>query len=137
MSAAWPKKLKHAVPAPLRRWLRRRWHGAIFSGDFLSWAEARAVSGGYDADVIFGRTLTAARAVRDGRAAWERDTVLFHEPAAHPPLLDALRAAAAALVAGDGGIDYSAHLQRGDEPTQGWGIGPSGGLGPGWGVSHG
>ncbi len=95
MSAAWKKLLKRAVPAPMRRWLRRRWHGAIFSGDFPSWTEARVASGGYDADVIFERTLAAARAVRDGRAAWERDTVLFHEPAAHQPLLDALRPAAA------------------------------------------
>jgi putative methyltransferase (TIGR04325 family) len=96
MSVAWSKKLKHAVPAPLRRWLRRRWHGAIFSGDFSSWADAREASDGYDAEVIFERTVAAARAVRDGRAAWERDTVLFHTPAAHPPLLDALRACAAA-----------------------------------------
>lgn len=94
MSAAWPKKIKHAVPAPVRRWLRRRWYGAIFSGDFPSWAAARAASGGYDAEVIFARTIAAARAVRDGRAAWERDTVLFHEPAAHAPLLEALRAVA-------------------------------------------
>ena len=53
------------------------------------------------------------------------------------PVVGGAGAAAAALVAGDGGIDYSAHLQLGDEPAQGWGIGPSGGLGPGWGVSHG
>ena len=96
MNPAWPGKIKNAVPRALRQWLRRRWHGAVFSGDFSSWAEARAASGGYDADVIFEKTLTAARAVRDGRAAWERDTVLFHEPVCHQPLLDALRHAAGA-----------------------------------------
>ncbi|MDP3069242.1 MAG: methyltransferase, TIGR04325 family [Opitutaceae bacterium] len=84
------------MPAPLRRWLLRRWHGAIFSGDFSSWAAARRASGGYDAEVIFERTLAAARAVRDGHATWERDTVLFHAPAVHQPLLDALRVSAAA-----------------------------------------
>lgn len=70
--------------------------GAVFSGDYPSWAAARAASRGYDDEVIFEKTLEAARAVREGRAVWERDTVLFHEPSYHQPLLEALRHAAAA-----------------------------------------
>jgi putative methyltransferase (TIGR04325 family) len=74
----------------------RRWRGrGIYYGDYASWAAARADSAGYDDDGILEKTLAAARAVRDGRAAWERDSVLFSEPAANAPVLAALRRAAA------------------------------------------
>ena len=87
--------LKHLVPPAwrprVRRWLRR----PIYRGDYASWAQARAASRGYDDPAIFEKALAATRAVRDGRAAWERDTVLFPEPACNEPLLAALRRAAA------------------------------------------
>jgi putative methyltransferase (TIGR04325 family) len=88
--------IKAVMPRPWQR-LARRWiAGAVYEGDYSSWAEAAAVSSGYDADLIFQRTLEAARAVRDGRATWERDTVLFHEPVCHEPLMRQLRRIATA-----------------------------------------
>lgn len=90
-------RFRRLILSPLRRcrsWLRRITGTRIYLGDFVSWAEARAVAGGYDSPLILAKTVAAARAVRDGRAAWERDTVLFSEPEPNAPLLAALLAAA-------------------------------------------
>lgn len=84
------------TPGPVRTWLRRHFGARTFRGDYRTWTEACARSGGYDADSILERAIIATRAVRNGYAAWERDTVLFQEEAAHRPLLETLRAAAAA-----------------------------------------
>lgn len=83
------------LPTTMRRWLRYWTQRRIFSGDFNSWSEARANARGYDDPVIIAKAIAAAHAVRDGRAAFERDTVLFTEPAAHKPLLTALHHVAA------------------------------------------
>jgi putative methyltransferase (TIGR04325 family) len=88
--------LRSLVPAAVRRPVRRLRGRGIYTGDYASWAAARAASGGYEDAVIFEKTLAAARAVRDGDAAWERDTVLFTAPSCNAPLLEALRRAAAA-----------------------------------------
>ncbi len=94
MSASWRNLAKHVVPAPVRRawrrWRAPRW----FSGDFATWAEARACTAGYDAEAVLQRAVDAAREVRAGRAAWERDGTTFATPALHQPLLAALQAAA-------------------------------------------
>jgi len=88
--------MKALVPRSWRRRLRRLGAQPVYTGRYSSWAEAAAASRGYADEGIFEKTLAAARAVRDGRAAWERDTVLFASPAANAPLLAALRLAAAA-----------------------------------------
>lgn len=44
---------------------------------FSSWAEAAARTSGYDAQAIFDKAVHAAGLVRDGQAAFERDTVTF------------------------------------------------------------
>jgi putative methyltransferase (TIGR04325 family) len=84
------------APPALRRLIRRVRAQGGYAGDYRSWAVARAASRGYDAPAIFEKTLAAARAVRDGQAAWERDSVTFAEPAAQWPLLACLLRAAAA-----------------------------------------
>ena len=84
------------TPPMLRRLVRRMRSRCGFSGDYASWAEAHAASAGYDVPAILEKTMVAARAVRDGRAAWERDSVTFAEPAAHWPLLACLLCAATA-----------------------------------------
>lgn len=48
-----------------------------FSRQLTSWDDAVARSIGYDSDVILSRVLGASRQVRDGVAAYERDSVLF------------------------------------------------------------
>jgi len=95
MKLRWTQALRKIVPKAWRRWLGRRLYGVVYTGDFHSWGEARAASEGYDAGVILDRTVVAARAVRAGQGQWERDTVVFHAPAVHAPLLAALRRAAA------------------------------------------
>jgi len=78
------------LPRPLRRWLTR--HQRLrFTGPYPDWAAARAASSGYDAPEILQRIATAAREVAAGRAAYERDTVLFTEPHADPFLLGAIQ----------------------------------------------
>lgn len=80
-------------PGLVRAWRRRR--GTRFTGRYENWAAARAASSGYDDSAIFERALGAARAVRDGRAMWERDSVLFHSPEANWPVLAGLLRSAA------------------------------------------
>lgn len=121
--ARWPEPAEHPACRGLwqranarRPWLRRarralRWaklpglrarvRGALgwrwFEGDFASWAEARAAAGGgYDAGEIVERVLAATRAVRDGRAAFERDGVAFPRRIGEDGLVAALRTVAAA-----------------------------------------
>jgi len=87
---------KAVVPAPFRRAARALFGWRWFEGDHATWAEALAVCGGYDDAAIVERVLAATIAVRDGRAAFERDGVLFGEPVPEPGLLAALRKAAVA-----------------------------------------
>ncbi len=87
---------KAVTPSPARAWLRRHFGPRPFRGDYRTWAEARARSGGYDGDHILERAVIATRTVHHGYAAWERDTVLFQEESCNQPLLEALRTAAAA-----------------------------------------
>ena len=88
--------VRSVVPAAWRRWWRHRFGWRWFEGDYAEWAAARAASAGYNDAAVLQRTLAAARAVRSGRAAWERDGVTFAEPAVHAPLLATLRVIAAA-----------------------------------------
>ena len=68
----------------------------VHRGDvYPDWQSAREASGGYATEEIFIKTRNAARAVRDGKALWERDSVCFHHEEYHFPLLAALMSAAA------------------------------------------
>lgn len=67
-----------------------------FEGDFTSWSEAKAVCSGYDEPVILDKTRAAIAAVRDGVAAYERDSVLFDRPERPYPLIACLLATALA-----------------------------------------
>jgi putative methyltransferase (TIGR04325 family) len=68
----------------------------VFSGNYDSWAEARAASVGYDDASVLAKVVAATRDVSAGRAAWERDGVTFAEPAVNPDLLAVLREIAGA-----------------------------------------
>lgn len=91
MNRSW----RDLVPAPFRRWWRGRFAWRWFHGDFATWAEARAQSRGYGEAAGFERVVAAARAVRSGHAAWDRDGIVFAEPRLHEPLVGALRRVAA------------------------------------------
>lgn len=61
-----------------------------FFGDYTSWEEALANSTGYDSDVILNKVKNALLQVRDGKAAYERDSVLFDRIEYSFPVLAAL-----------------------------------------------
>lgn len=67
----------------------------VFSGNYATWEDAASQCAGYDSDVIFERTKTAALAVKQGQALFERDSVLFHEEIYAWQMLSCLNAVAA------------------------------------------
>jgi putative methyltransferase (TIGR04325 family) len=79
------------VPSALRRKLRVLTGWRWFRGEYASWAEARQASAGYEDEAVLARVLEATLAVRDGRARFERDSVLFHEADPDRPLMAVLR----------------------------------------------
>jgi putative methyltransferase (TIGR04325 family) len=85
-----PGAWKRWLPEPFRRWWRARFGWRWFHGDYGSWAEACAVAEGYTDPGKAARIISAARAVRAGRAVWDRDGMLFHATVWHGPLLEAL-----------------------------------------------
>lgn len=60
------------------------------SGDYHSWDEALAASTGYDSEVILEKTRTSLLKVKNNKAAYERDSVLFDEIMYAWPLLAGL-----------------------------------------------
>ena len=91
------KLLKDWLPPVVLRLLQRRYAQAAvrWDGDYPDWQSAAAASGGYDHEAIFSKVCEGARAVRDGRALWERDSVLFYHEEYRLPLLSCLTAVAA------------------------------------------
>ena len=94
MRATWNSWLRARLLAWRPIWWRRRFGWRWLEGDYADWAAARAAGRGYDHETELARVLTAARTVRRGEASWDRDGFLFATPAAHEPLLAALRAIA-------------------------------------------
>ncbi len=64
-------------------------------GDFASWQEAASHSSGYDAEIILEKTKDALLKVKNGEAAYERDSLLFDRAEYSWPLLAGLAWAAA------------------------------------------
>ncbi len=76
-----PSFLRRVAPPALVKWAGRlsgRSHR--FDPVPQSWAAATARATGYDTEVILQRVTHATREVVAGRAAFERDSVLFAEP---------------------------------------------------------
>jgi len=82
-----------------RKWARR---GIRFVGPYPDWERARAVSLGYDADLILEKVSAAQDKVISGEAAYERDSVLFEKIDYPFPLLAGLLRAASE---GDGSLN--------------------------------
>lgn len=84
------------VPPAILQWLRRATGRAtVFSGPLPSWDRASADASGYGTPQVLERVAEAARAVRDGRAAYERDGVLMDRVEYSFPVLATLLLAAA------------------------------------------
>lgn len=83
------RKLKHmkspAMPACTDVWQE----------GFADWESACAAAGGHDAEGVFAKVYQASCAVRDGKAVYERDSVLFKAIEYSWPLLACLMWAAA------------------------------------------
>jgi putative methyltransferase (TIGR04325 family) len=67
-------------PALLRVLRKMRREGRVtFEGPFATWDEAMRMSSGYDSQQILDKVLAATVKVKNGQAAYERDSVLFDE----------------------------------------------------------
>jgi len=61
-----------------------------WKGDYKSWQEAQKLSSGYDNSLILQKVKLALDKVKNGKAAYERDSVLFDQIHYSWPLLSAL-----------------------------------------------
>jgi putative methyltransferase (TIGR04325 family) len=61
-----------------------------FFGNYSSWEEARDDADGYDSDIILNKVKESLLQVKEGKAVYERDSVLFHKVQYSFPLLTAL-----------------------------------------------
>ena len=86
-----------SIPPELRYFLRRKFRSATtFDDSFGDWGRAEKAAIGYDSEMIVQRVLSGITAVRDGSAAYERDSVTFPHPEYSWPVLAGLMWAAAA-----------------------------------------
>ena len=74
--------VRKEAPAPERN--------NVWQEGYSDWQSACAASGGYDSDAIFAKVRDASRKVRDGKAVYERDSVLFDHIEYSWPLLAGL-----------------------------------------------
>lgn len=65
-------------------------NGIGWTGDYSSWQQARQQCLGYEADNILEKVKDAVLKVKNGEAAYERDSVIFDEVEYSFPLLSAL-----------------------------------------------
>lgn len=90
------KKIARLLPSSLitavvrMRNKKYGWHG-----DFRSWKDAQAASSGYDTDVIIEKVKTATQQVIEGKAVFERDSMLFYQEDYSWPLITAFMTIAA------------------------------------------
>ena len=75
-----------------RYWKRWGWFG-----DFPNWQAAQATCGGYDSNEIIEKVRASALKVKNGEAAFERDSVLFFEEENDKNLLKCLENVANSL----------------------------------------
>jgi putative methyltransferase (TIGR04325 family) len=61
-----------------------------FSGNFKTWQEASRHTSGYNTETILNKVVEASLKVRNGAAAYERDSVVFHEIEYSWPVLSAI-----------------------------------------------
>jgi putative methyltransferase (TIGR04325 family) len=91
--------LKYLMPPFLNKAYRKvKPHykkASMWKGNYSSWADAQKDCVGYDAPLILEKTKTAILKVKNGEAAFERDTILFADPEYNWPVLSTLLKTAA------------------------------------------
>ena len=83
-------KLLFFIPSSLLVLYQKYWKKSGWFGHYPSWQAAKEDCDGYDSSAITARVVEATRQVRDGKAAFERDSVLFFEEEFDEPLLTIL-----------------------------------------------
>ena len=83
-------KLLFFIPPSFLVLYQKYWKKSGWFGDYPSWQAAEKDCDGYDSAAITARVIVATRQVRDGKAAFERDSVLFFEEALDTSLLNIL-----------------------------------------------
>ena len=83
-------KLLFFIPSSLLVLYQKYWKKSGWFGHYASWQAAQKDCDGYDSTAITARVVEATRQVRDGKAAFERDSVLFFEEELDIPLLTIL-----------------------------------------------
>jgi putative methyltransferase (TIGR04325 family) len=102
---------KRLVPPLVLERLKPLLPGTIhFSGTYPSWAVASARASGYDAALILERVREATLKVRDGKARYERDSVLFDEVQHSFPVLAGLLRVASENAGRLSVLDYGGSL---------------------------
>lgn len=84
--------LKRIIPKPVKRAFTGLFYG--WHGNFSSWKEASERCTGYDNQVILDEVTKSALIVKEGKAAFERDSVTYQEPEYNFPVLSVLLLAA-------------------------------------------
>ena len=70
--------------------LKTQFKDAPFSGDFATWGEACAASSGYSSEIILEKVRNSFLKVKNGEAAFERDSMVYPEIEYSWPLLAAI-----------------------------------------------
>jgi len=78
--------LKYCLPPLLIHLVARR-RGVTWSGNYDTWQSALAASSGYDSPVILEKVKHASLKVKQGSAAYERDSVAFSKKEYRWPVL--------------------------------------------------
>ena len=86
--------IKDLLPPILIRMPKVFRRGVCYSGNYRSWEEASHHSTGYDSGIILDKVKTSLLKVKEGQAAFERDSVLFDEISYSWPILAGLLRAA-------------------------------------------
>jgi putative methyltransferase (TIGR04325 family) len=80
--------VKRILPYRITGFLTGLFYG--WHGNYSTWEEAKKRSSGYDSPMILEKVLYSAGKVRDGNAAYERDSVLYDEIQYSFPVLSGL-----------------------------------------------
>jgi putative methyltransferase (TIGR04325 family) len=87
---SWLRPWVPPIVAGMRRSSSAPAPGIAFRGDFARWEDAVRESAGYDQFAILEKVRAATEKVERGEAAYERDSVLFHDAELSYPMLTGL-----------------------------------------------
>jgi len=90
MKSIFKKYLKELLPPAIVPFLQRFSGNIIWTGNYHSWDEAKSLSTGYNTKEIIDKVIKSISKVRNGEAAFERDSVLFKEIEYSWPVLSGL-----------------------------------------------